>query len=336
EEPEYSCPLNICVLSQLLGASRGAPQGAPPSPREQRVPPAVALAEPAFRACDGHRPAVQEKESPRTSDAVRRHRMRTSRCRTLSLRWRGEEGDGATAPPAAARAQRFYHKYEHRPMISPSASPLPRSSPPPTYDTNTTAEMIMTTANNGSTQDNTVCGTPGQLKYLQDCLPQHQHVRLRATGARWLTVSLQLCASLTPLLPLHPPPSSPSSSSSNTLESGDSAYVLRSPRPLFGFVQIGLYASSELPISGRRHQRVEGSADVGGVPGYISDPRAESPIQFYGLRTSVQETANTACTPRGGTDIQQPASTRAGRCGGAQADSELTRGGFQTLLWKQQ
>ncbi|CAB1436205.1 unnamed protein product [Pleuronectes platessa] len=45
----------------------------------------------------------------------RRHRMRTSRCRTLS---RGEEGDGATAPPAAARAQRFYHKYEHRPMIS--------------------------------------------------------------------------------------------------------------------------------------------------------------------------------------------------------------------------
>ncbi|CAB1460797.1 unnamed protein product [Pleuronectes platessa] len=25
-----------------------------------------------------------------------------------------------TAPPAAARAQRFYHKYEHRPMISRS------------------------------------------------------------------------------------------------------------------------------------------------------------------------------------------------------------------------
>ena len=47
----------------------------------------------------------------------------------------------------------------------------------------------------------------------------------------------------------------------------------------------------------------------GGVPGYITDPRAESPNQIYGLRTSVQETANTACTPRGGSDIQQPAST---------------------------
>lgn len=35
------------------------------------------------------------------------------------------------------------------------------------------------------------------------------------------------------------------------------------PRPLLGFVQIGLFASPELPISGRRHQRVEGRADVG-------------------------------------------------------------------------
>lgn len=37
---------------------------------------------------------------------------------------------------------------------------------------------------------------------------------------------------------------------------------LRWPRPLLGFVQIGLFASPELPISGRRHQRVEGRADV--------------------------------------------------------------------------
>ncbi|CAB1428258.1 unnamed protein product [Pleuronectes platessa] len=93
-------------LSQLLGASR-------------RVPPAVAVAE-VIREKGPTR--VQSpsapKESPRTSVAVRCHRMRTSRCRTLSLRRRGEEGDGGTAPPAAARAQRFYNKYEHRPMIS--------------------------------------------------------------------------------------------------------------------------------------------------------------------------------------------------------------------------
>lgn len=37
---------------------------------------------------------------------------------------------------------------------------------------------------------------------------------------------------------------------------------LRWPRPLLGFVQIGLFASPELPIQGRRHQRVEGRADV--------------------------------------------------------------------------
>lgn len=60
------------------------------------------------------------------------------------------------------------------------------------------------------------------------------------------------------------PLSSSSSSSSNTPESGDSVYVLRLLRPLLGFVQIGLFASPELPISARRHQRVEGRADVGG------------------------------------------------------------------------
>ena len=71
-----------------------------------------------------------------------------------------------------------------------------------------------------------------------------------------------------PFNPYPPPPPSPSSSSSsssssNTPESGDSVYVLRLLRPLLGFVQIGLFASPELPISGRRHQRVEGRADVG-------------------------------------------------------------------------
>ncbi|CAB1435131.1 unnamed protein product [Pleuronectes platessa] len=73
---------------------------------------------PAFRTADRHRPAVQEKESPRTTDAVR-HRVRgpppkktVEACRTPSLRLRGEEGDGATAPPAAANAQRFNHNYQ--------------------------------------------------------------------------------------------------------------------------------------------------------------------------------------------------------------------------------
>lgn len=60
--------------------------------------------------------------------------------------------------------------------------------------------------------------------------------------------------------PPHPSLSPPSSS--NTPESGDSVYVLRMLRPLLGFVQIGLFASPELPISSRRHQRAEGSADV--------------------------------------------------------------------------
>lgn len=59
-------------------------------------------------------------------------------------------------------------------------------------------------------------------------------------------------------LPQHPP------SSSNTPESGDSVYVLRLLRPLLGFVQIGLFASPELPISDLRHHRVEGRADVEG------------------------------------------------------------------------
>ncbi|CAB1457874.1 unnamed protein product [Pleuronectes platessa] len=94
-------------------------RGAPP-PRERRVPPAGAIAEvirekgptrvqsrcrrpgplqpvPAFCTADGHRPAAQEKRERRTP----------------SLRRRGEEGDGATASPAAARAQRFNHKYQN-------------------------------------------------------------------------------------------------------------------------------------------------------------------------------------------------------------------------------
>ncbi|CAB1452797.1 unnamed protein product [Pleuronectes platessa] len=61
---------------------------------------------PAFHTGDGHRPAAQEKERPRTSED------HFEASRTSSLRRRGEEGDGATAPPAAARAQRFNHKYQ--------------------------------------------------------------------------------------------------------------------------------------------------------------------------------------------------------------------------------
>ncbi|CAB1441769.1 unnamed protein product [Pleuronectes platessa] len=65
-------------------------------------------------------PRSKRKKAPAPA-TPRRHRIRTSRCRTLSL-W--QEGDGATAPPAAARAQRFYNKYEHRPMISLEKSEL--------------------------------------------------------------------------------------------------------------------------------------------------------------------------------------------------------------------
>lgn len=67
-------------------------------------------------------------------------------------------------------------------------------------------------------------------------------------------------------LPCTPLPSC----SSNTPESGDSVYVLLSLRPLLGFVQIGLFASPELPISDLRHHRVERRADVGG-----ESPRGE-------------------------------------------------------------
>ncbi|CAB1422654.1 unnamed protein product [Pleuronectes platessa] len=71
---------------------------------------------PAFRTADGLRPAAQEKESPRTSGAADEDLPPENNievCRTPSLRRRREEGDGATAPPAAARAQRFNHKYQN-------------------------------------------------------------------------------------------------------------------------------------------------------------------------------------------------------------------------------
>lgn len=61
-----------------------------------------------------------------------------------------------------------------RPLaLHPSASPQPCSSPPPTYDTNTTTSHngrdYHDKRNNGSAWDKRVCGTPGQLKYLRDC-----------------------------------------------------------------------------------------------------------------------------------------------------------------------
>lgn len=61
-----------------------------------------------------------------------------------------------------------------RPLaLHPSASPQPCSSPPPTYDTNTTlshnGRNYHDNCYNGSAWDKRVCGTPGQLKYLRDC-----------------------------------------------------------------------------------------------------------------------------------------------------------------------
>ncbi|CAB1426010.1 unnamed protein product, partial [Pleuronectes platessa] len=77
-----TCPIGIkltgdsqlfLVLSQLLGAS-------------WRVPPAVAVAE-----------VIREKGPTRVQSG---RRMRTSRCRTLSLRRRGEEGRRSNCSPS--------------------------------------------------------------------------------------------------------------------------------------------------------------------------------------------------------------------------------------------
>ncbi|CAB1423761.1 unnamed protein product [Pleuronectes platessa] len=76
-DPQDRIPL---VRTSSQSAARRQPRV--PPPREQRVPPAVAVAE-----------VIREKGPTRVQS-------------------------GATAPPAAARAQRFYHKYEHWPMIS--------------------------------------------------------------------------------------------------------------------------------------------------------------------------------------------------------------------------
>lgn len=86
-----------------------------------------------------------------------------------------------------------------------------------------------------------------------------------ASGARHINTQTSFVCN--PVFPLSPPSLPPSlllhpPLSSNTPESGDSVYVLRLLRPLFGFVQIGLFASPELPISVRRHHRVERGADV--------------------------------------------------------------------------
>ncbi|CAB1436277.1 unnamed protein product, partial [Pleuronectes platessa] len=84
---------------------------------------------PAFRTADGHRPAAQEKrdrpphqqrrEVPPDEDLPPQKNL--EEFRTPSLRRRGEEGDGATASPAAARAQRFNHKYQNTATLSISA-----------------------------------------------------------------------------------------------------------------------------------------------------------------------------------------------------------------------
>lgn len=73
--------------------------------------------------------------------------------------------------PLAVRETRYSSLRPH--ALHRSASPRPCSSPPPTYDTNTTpshnARDYHDNHNNGSAWDKRVCGTPGQLKYLRDC-----------------------------------------------------------------------------------------------------------------------------------------------------------------------
>lgn len=73
--------------------------------------------------------------------------------------------------PFAVRETRHSSR---RPLaLHPPASPQPCCSVPPTYDTNTTPSHngrdYHDNCNNGSAQDNRVCGTQGQLKYLWDC-----------------------------------------------------------------------------------------------------------------------------------------------------------------------
>ncbi|CAB1428697.1 unnamed protein product [Pleuronectes platessa] len=69
----------------------------PESPPPTAVP--GPLQRPAFRTGGGNHPAVQEKESPRTTDAVRHSgigpppQKNVEACRTPSLPRRGEEGD---------------------------------------------------------------------------------------------------------------------------------------------------------------------------------------------------------------------------------------------------
>ncbi|CAB1457249.1 unnamed protein product [Pleuronectes platessa] len=57
-------------------------------------------------------PRPKRKKAPAPARTAPPKKNNFEASRTSSLRRRGEEGDGATAPPAAARAQRFNHKYQ--------------------------------------------------------------------------------------------------------------------------------------------------------------------------------------------------------------------------------
>ncbi|CAB1456852.1 unnamed protein product, partial [Pleuronectes platessa] len=85
-----------------------------------RVPPAGAVAE-VFREKGPTRVQSRRRGPPHpvpSCDGRGPPRQKNLEAgRTPSLRRRGDEGD-RRRPPPAARAQRFYHKYEHRPMTS--------------------------------------------------------------------------------------------------------------------------------------------------------------------------------------------------------------------------
>ncbi|KAM7364781.1 hypothetical protein PAMP_025111 [Pampus punctatissimus] len=123
-------PWSAPVLSQLLGASRGdppgprangGPTGAVAGEIREKGPARVRVAAADRRTRPPRRPALRPAAdtAPRKPPARRRARRRGRGARETgrapSFRRGREEGDGATAPPAAARAQPRFAPQPDRP-----------------------------------------------------------------------------------------------------------------------------------------------------------------------------------------------------------------------------
>ncbi|CAB1420640.1 unnamed protein product [Pleuronectes platessa] len=126
----FSGPLpNTTVLAARRQPRRTAGRG---PPRQRRVPPTGAVAEvirekgptrvqsrcrrppypvPSAPATDTA-PRSKRKNAPRTTDAVRHSGIGQKTSRRAARRVSGGVERRATAPPAAAPAQRFNHKYQ--------------------------------------------------------------------------------------------------------------------------------------------------------------------------------------------------------------------------------